>query len=59
MINRNDSGVVEDIWINTRAGSDEDDDRTGPNDTEDPSGWDEVEEANVLLNPDVAGMDRG
>ena len=58
MRNRNNSGVVEDIWMNTQAGLDQDDAST-PFANDSPSYWDGIEEANALLNPDVAGMDRG
>ncbi len=56
---RNSGGVVEDIWMNTQVGLDDldgfdRDDRKGYSD------WNEVEEANVLINPDVYSMeDRG
>ena len=55
---RNSSGVVEDIWMNTRTG-DDDFDRTDPDGNDAPQDWDEIEEATAILNPDMAGMDRG
>ena len=51
-------GFVEDIWMNTRAG-DDDFDRTAPDANDAYQDWDEIEEATAILNPDVAGMDRG
>lgn len=53
---RNGNGVVEDIWMNTQVDADDfgEIDSTGP---DEPANWDEVEEANVLLNPDVASME--
>ncbi len=51
-------GFVEDIWMNTRAG-DDDFDRTAPDGNDAYQDWDEIEEATAILNPDVAGMDRG
>ncbi|MDR2894552.1 MAG: hypothetical protein LBU97_03730 [Alistipes sp.] len=48
------SDVVEDIWMNTHAGMEDFDAAHGPDDAE---GWDEVEEANALLNPDFESME--
>jgi hypothetical protein len=50
------SGVVEDIWMNTQADADDFGyiDSTGP---DAPASWDEIEEENILLNPDVASME--
>ncbi len=64
MRNRNNSGVVEDIWMNTQVGIDDREhpdkhDLIDPNSPDSPSDWEDIEEANALLNPDVAGMDRG
>ncbi len=56
MTNRkNSSGVVEDIWINTQV----DPDDIEPDGPDIPSNRDEIEEANVSLNPYAAVMDRG
>lgn len=58
---RNISGIVEDIRTNTQVGLD-DLDRLGRMDSNGsgiPSNWNEVEESNILLNPDAADMDRG
>ena len=83
-------GVVEDIWMNTRAGLDDHaqhdrrDNRNnrgsktpggsgGHGDLGNPGGhrhpgnvshsgpskWDEIENDNILLNPDESGIDRG
>jgi hypothetical protein len=41
--------VVEDIWLNTLAGEDDIDSSTPD--------WREIEEANILLNPDVTSME--
>ncbi len=57
MANRkNRGGVVEDIWMNTQVDAEDLGviTPTGPND---PASWDEVEEANVLINPDVSSME--
>ena len=57
MTNRgNGSGVVEDIWMNTQVGIDDFDriEHNGPNS---PANWEEVEEANILLNPDPFSME--
>ena len=53
------SGVVEDIWMNTQVGLDDLDrhDRIDPNGPDYPANWEEVEEANVLLNPDIDSME--
>jgi hypothetical protein len=59
MKNRRNSGVVEDIWINTQVGPDDMEpvDGTGP---DAPASWNEIEEENILLNPDAFSMeDRG
>ncbi len=45
--------VVEDIWMNTRA----EEEMFDQIDHEGPEGWDEVEEANMLLNPDLVSME--
>ena len=60
MTNRKYSGgVVEDIWMNTRA-DDDDLDEIAPTDLDAPADWSEGEEADLLINSDVAGMyDRG
>ncbi len=52
------SGVVEDIWMNTQADP-EDYDPTDHEDHGHSDEWDEIEEDNILLNPDMATMDRG
>jgi hypothetical protein len=52
------SGVVDDIWLNTFAELDDDDPRDPHAEVYSP-GWDEIEEANTLLNPDYEGIDRG
>jgi hypothetical protein len=51
--------VVEDIWMNTMAGTDVAD-KKEPAVPTDPYGtptWNEVEEANIVLNPDVDSQD--
>lgn len=45
MKNLNRHIVVEDIWLNTQSQPDE------------PATWDEVEDANELLNPDLDSME--
>jgi hypothetical protein len=57
MTNKRTSGeVIEDIWTNTQATPDYFGAiaSTGSGKV---ASWDEVEEANVLLNPDVASME--
>ncbi len=57
MTNRkNSGGVVEDIWMNTRADADDFGVIT-PTGPDSPASWQEVEEANLLLNPDAADME--
>ena len=52
------SGVVEDIWMNTQVESD-DYEPAEHEGHDDSNGWDEIEEDNIMLNPDAATMDRG
>ena len=49
-------GVVEDIWMNTQEGFD-DADLSAPSGSGAPVGWDEIEEATTILNPDADSMD--
>jgi hypothetical protein len=59
MASRKQGGVVEDVQMNTQVGVDDFGPiiPTGP---DAPASWEEVEEENVFLNPDVASMeDRG
>jgi hypothetical protein len=56
MRNRANSGVVEDIWMNTRADAD-DAGAVTTTGADAPTSWSELEEANALLNPDAISMD--
>ncbi len=56
MKDRANSGVVEDIWMNTQASPD-DFGRIVPTDGDSPPSQQEIEEENILLNPDVASME--
>ena len=53
--------MIEDIWMNTQVALDDinSHDHIDPNGPDSPTNWEEVEEANILLNPDAAVMDRG
>jgi hypothetical protein len=53
---RSSGGIVEDIWMNTQASPD-DFGALAPTGPGAPASWNEVEEANVLLNPDAASME--
>jgi hypothetical protein len=60
MRHANYGGVVEDIWMNTRADADDDRrDFTDPNSPDSSPSWDEIEQANATINPDASDMDRG
>ncbi len=50
---RNSGGVVEDIWINTQVGIDEDDHIS----SDTPARWKDIEDENALLNPDEFSME--
>jgi hypothetical protein len=53
---RRNSGVVEDIWMNTQA--DPDGDAAIPYTGDDaPANREEIEQATYLINPDPASMD--
>lgn len=56
MRNRQTGGVVEDIWMNTQADAD---DFYGvePAGPDGPASWREIEEENILINPDAASME--
>ena len=56
MTRKNSGGVVEDIWMNTRANIVETDTEAPPA-SDIPTDWDELEEANAILNPDEESMD--
>ncbi len=56
MKNRDRSGVVEDIWMNTHADVD-DFDPTESTGHDGPASWREIEEENILLNPDLVSME--
>jgi hypothetical protein len=47
-------GVVDDIWLNTLADTDDPD-----LDLDLPDNWDEIEQDNISLNPDENSLDRG
>ncbi|MDR2912573.1 MAG: hypothetical protein LBV38_04635 [Alistipes sp.] len=49
------SDVVEDIWMNTQASAD-DLGHIAPTGPESPASWEEVEESNLVLNPDPFSM---
>lgn len=51
--------MVEDIWMNTQVAPDDFDrhERIDPNGPGSPTNWEEIEEANVLLNPDIDSME--
>lgn len=51
---RKSRGVFEDIWMNTQTGVDELD----PANSGDPEeNWEEIEEENIILNPDIDSLD--
>jgi hypothetical protein len=54
-MNDKSKNVVDDIWLNTLA--DEDDDPRYGSDP--PDDWDEIEDANITINPDASTLDRG
>ncbi len=55
------SGVVEDIWMNTQVDPDDYEpiSPAGHEDHDHSGEWIEIEEENIMLNPDMATMDRG
>ena len=59
MRNHSSSDMIEDIWMNTQVALDDIDnhDRIDPNGPDSPVNWEEVEETNVLLNPDSSSME--